>query len=87
MSTSIPKILHGINWLHFKLYRIVGEDRKWNTQLNWYHEVLRRIIKPIVESMPDIKTIFFGIYGPEDYSIEDGEEYDRQITPPKNTKI
>ena len=78
-------ILIGENWLHFKLYRAVEhKDRQgeWKTTLDWYHSVLRRIVTVFVESR-QAASVFFGIYGPEPYSLEgDKGEYERLIAPP-----
>jgi len=79
---GVKEILLGENWLYFKLYRNPSEDFDWN--LDWYHDVLRKVISPFVESTKQIGAVFFGIYGPREYALEDKDKYERTITPPKS---
>ena len=84
-DSAVEPILIGENWLHFKLYRAVEEkDRpgEWKTILDWYHSVLKGIVAVFIESR-QIASVFFGIYGPEPYSLEGSkDEYERLIAPP-----
>jgi hypothetical protein len=73
-------VLNSRNWLYFKLYRLCRANDTWKTQLDWYHEVLRSIVRPWVARHTDIRYIFFGIYGPENHSLEANEsEYVRKL--------
>lgn len=85
-DSDTRSILIGENWLQFKLYRAVEQkDREgeWKATLDWYHNVLRRIVALFVESKR-VAYVFFGIYGPEPYSLErNKDEYERSIAPPR----
>jgi hypothetical protein len=72
-------ILETKNWLNFKLYRKCVSGESWKTPLDWYHEVVRDVVKPWTNSNAEIRFIFFGIYGPEDYRAEP-VEYERHIS-------
>jgi hypothetical protein len=72
-------ILETENWLYFKLYRKSMDGDSWKTPLDWYHNVLRDVVKPWVNSNVEVKLVFFGIYGPEDYGVEP-VEYQRRIS-------
>jgi len=65
-----PDILRAENWLHFKFYREQQRDDTWHSQLDWYHNVLRDLVRPWINSYEDIRFVFFGIYGPEIYEAE-----------------
>ena len=54
----------------------------WKSQLDWYHKALVDIVKPWLRSVTEIRFIFFGIYGPRNYELEDIQEYERLIMPP-----
>lgn len=79
---SNKEILLSENWLYFKLYRNPNEGLDWN--LDWYHNVLRKVVRPFVESTKQIGAVFFGIYGPREYALENEDKYERRITPPKS---
>jgi hypothetical protein len=68
------------SWLYFKLYKDPASDCSWQNSLNWYHQTLITVVKPIVDAKKMIRAVFFGIYGQDHYDNED-EEYERQITP------
>lgn len=74
-------ILDERNWLFFKLYKDPSSSSDWKSDLNWYHQTLIDVVKPVVLNTPQIRVVFFGFYGPETYGVE-GERYERQITPP-----
>ena len=65
-------------WLFFKLYKNPDSPSDWKSNLDWYHQTLNNVIKPIVVGTPEIRVVFFGFYGPTTYSTE-GETYERQI--------
>lgn len=75
-----PDILRENNWVHFKLYKTPSLSIQWKTALDWYHEVLIRIVKPLVENNHRVRVVLFGFYAP-DYGV-DPEEYKKQITRP-----
>jgi len=79
------KILLSENWLYFKLYRNPDGDLTWN--LNWYHDVLRKVVRPFVESTEEVGAVFFGIYGPTRYALENKDMYERVITPPNSNVV
>ena len=39
--------------------------------LNWYHETLINVIRPVVNANSTIMAILFGLYGPEEYHNEE----------------
>jgi len=78
-------ILDISNWVHFKLYKNPNSDLSWKPQLDWYHTVLIKIVKPVVDGCSEIRATFFGIYGPEPYGIEEEEDYERKL-PNQNVK-
>jgi len=49
MKEIASKILTNENWLYFKIYKDPKEPLHWKSNLDWYHRVLREIVKPIVE--------------------------------------
>src|SRR2546422_8181557 len=55
------------SWIYVKLYRKHEGGDAWKRQLDWYHEVLRGLVKPWVSSHAQIAFVVFGIYGPRDY--------------------
>ena len=71
-------ILNEKYWLYFKLYKNPNSPSDWKTNLDWYHQTLIDVVKPVLLSEPDIRVVFFGIYGPTRYSAE-GETYEKQI--------
>ena len=82
---GVKEILLSENWLYFRLYRNPNEDLSWN--LDWYHDVLRKVVRPFVESTEEVGVIFFGIYGPRPYALENQDKYERVITPPKSNVV
>jgi hypothetical protein len=78
--TNESDILKARNWLYLKLYRKCESNDIWKSQLDWYHNVLRELVKPWVTSNADIVFVFFGIYGPEKYDVEP-VEYEKRINP------
>lgn len=72
-------ILESSNWVHVKIYRDPRLDSSWKPKLDWYHSVLLRVIKPIVEKFSEIRVVFFSIYGPESYDCDD-EEYEKKLS-------
>jgi len=72
-------ILNEKYWLFFKLYKNPNSPSDWKTNLDWCHQTLINVVKPIlVMSTSEIRVLFFGFYGPTTYSVE-GETYQRQI--------
>jgi hypothetical protein len=78
------EILDNKRWLFFKLYKDPDSERSWQNNLNWYHQILIQIVRPIVDAHDDIRAVFFGIYGQDHYDNED-EEYEKQINPQAQT--
>lgn len=76
-------VLDHRNWLYLRLYRASNLPTDWKSVLDWYHEILIHIVKPLVFNSPEIRVVLFGLYGPEAYRRED-ERYSRSITPPQN---
>ena len=70
-------ILDERNWIFSKLYKDPNSPSNWKPNLDWYHQTLINVVRPIVLSMPEIRVVFFGMYGPTTYSAE-GETYERQ---------
>lgn len=79
-------ILGEKNWLYFKLYRNPGAPSDWKSQLDWYHQTLINAVRPVILNTPEIRVVFFGLYGPTGYASEN-EIYERQISPPTNDLI
>ena len=73
-------------WVYFKLYRDPSAQADWKSKLDWYHQALLTVVRPIVENTPDIRMVFFGLYGPARYEPEN-EDYDKRITPPSTNVI
>lgn len=61
MSNNENAILDPQNWLYLKLYKQQSAGATWKTQLDWYHGVLRNIVKPWCYQYSDIGFIFFGV--------------------------
>lgn len=78
--------LEAENWLHFKFFREQRSDDAWRTQLDWYHDVLRSVVKPWVSTNRNIRFVFFGIYGPEPYSVEP-QNYVKRISSRPSGKV
>ena len=78
--TNESEILQACNWLYLKLYRKCESSDTWKSQLEWYHSVLRDVVKAWVSSNAEIAFVFFGIYGPENYDVEP-VEYQKRISP------
>jgi len=85
VNEAVREILLSENWLYFKLYRNPTGDDSWN--LHWYHDVLRKVVRPFIESTKEVGAVFFGIYGPTPYALENQEKYERAITPPKSDVV
>ncbi|MDQ1279278.1 MAG: hypothetical protein QG670_538 [Thermoproteota archaeon] len=75
MAKNSPNLLDSENWVHYKLYRSPRESSHWKLILDWYHKVLREIVRPLVDSTADIESVLFGIYSPGLPSLQD--KYDR----------
>ena len=87
MTENIVDILRDEKWLYFKLYKKPKDDHSWKSSLDWYHSVLREIVRPFVESTREVGAILFGIYGPTPYVVENHEKYERIITPPESDVV
>lgn len=83
---NATSILDEKNWLYFKLYKNPSSSGDWKSNMDWYHQVLIDMVKPMVVNTPQIRVVFFGFYGPTVYDIEN-EKYERQITPPTNNVV
>lgn len=79
-------ILQDTNWVFFKIYRNPSARIDWKSNLDWYHQVLIEIVRPLVQTMPEIRAVFFGLYGPTRYA-PDGEDFEKQITPPSTDVV
>jgi hypothetical protein len=73
-------IFEAQNWLYFKLYRKHVESNSWKERLDWYHIVLREIVKPWAGSQTDSRFILFSLYGPEQYCGKE-RRYVKQLSP------
>jgi len=74
-------ILQSENWIYFKIFDDPSLKRSWKDQLDWYHQVLIKIVKPLIHNSPEVRAVFFGTYGPEKYEPEK-EEYENKIVAP-----
>jgi len=83
---SARSILDKKSWLFFKIYKDPTSALDWKSSLDWYHNVLMDVIKPIVLNTPEIRVALFGFYGPVSYAAE-GEAYERQITSPTTNTV
>ena len=72
------EILNDKNWLYFKLYKDPASDIDWQNNLNWYHQTLITVVRPIVSANQMVNVVFFGVYGQDHYDDED-EDYEKQI--------
>ena len=72
------RLLDEQNWLFFKLYKNPQSSNDWAISLNWYHQTLINVVRPVVSENTDITCLFFGLYGPEQYGAED-ERYLRTL--------
>lgn len=83
---TASSILDEKNWLFFKLYKDPSSPSDWRSNLDWYHQTLMDVVKPVVLNTPQIRVVFFGFYGPIAYDVEN-ERYERQITPPTTNVV
>ncbi|HKM50421.1 MAG TPA: hypothetical protein VJZ75_04505 [Candidatus Bathyarchaeia archaeon] len=79
-------VFNSQRWLYLKLYRQEIAGEAWKTKLDWYHSVLRNIVKPWVYQYNEIGFIFFSVYGPENYSVET-QEYERRVDSPPPSMV
>jgi hypothetical protein len=80
------RLLVNRSWLFFKLYKDPQAPTDLITNLNWYHQTLINVVRPIINGNPNISSIFFGLYGPEPYDTED-ERYVNRLTPPASNVV
>jgi hypothetical protein len=59
------------NWIQFTLYDSPDARRSWKEALDWYHDVLRTVVRPVVESQKSIQIVLFTHYGPSSYQPPD----------------
>lgn len=78
--TNATSILDERNWVYFKLYKDPNLVNDWQSTLNWYHQTLLDVVKPVILNTSNIRVVFFGFYGPSAHGIEN-ENYERQINP------
>jgi hypothetical protein len=79
-------VLSHQNWLYLRIYRASALPADWKSILDWYHEILINVVKPLVLNNPEVRVALFGLYGPEAYQREN-ERYSRSITPPPNNVL
>lgn len=65
------RLLDQRSWLFLKLYKNPQLPTDWANSLNWYHQTLISVVRPVVSTNSDIACLFFGLYGPESYCEED----------------
>jgi len=87
MEKLDTEILVSESWLYFKLYKNPKETSEWKSNLDWYHKVLREIVKPFVDGTEETRIVLFGFYGPRPYDIENGNEYERTIITPSDDVV
>jgi hypothetical protein len=75
------------NWIYFKLYEKTRETPSWKVSLDWYHNVLREIVRPLVMDSDTIRIVFFNFYGLSSYSVENGNKYERRIQSPDRNLV
>ncbi|MCJ7771122.1 hypothetical protein MUP37_06065, partial [Candidatus Bathyarchaeota archaeon] len=56
-------VLDHRNWLYLRLYRASNLPTDWKSVLDWYHEILIRIVRPLILNNPEIRVVLFGLYG------------------------
>ena len=72
-------ILDDKNWIFFRIYGLPTATVDWKIKLDWYHEVLRKLVKPIVDTTKRVRAVFFGIYGPRKYELGNPKDYERML--------
>lgn len=75
------RLLNSRSWLYFRLYKDPASNNNWQNILNWYHETLINVIRPVVNANSNILAIIFGLYGPERHAAEE-EIYEKIIEEP-----
>ena len=79
--------MHSEKWGYFKLYKKSQSDCSWKSILDWYHESLRIIVSPFIDASKEVEAVLFSLYGPQQYDVEDGDRYERVITPPDSDVV
>jgi len=76
------------NWIQFTLYDDPDARWTWKQALDWYHNVLRTAIRPVVESEKSIEIVLFSHYGPSSYEPPDRRICQRTLSsiPDKPTR-
>lgn len=82
-----PEVLNHRNWIYFKIYKNPTSHTDFMSILNWYHQVLIEIVRPLIINNNRIRAVFFGIYGPSEYEFSRREEYERRIEPPDTNVV
>ena len=77
------RILSNNNWVAFRIYRNPIAQNNWKSRLDWYHQVLINVLRPVVAVEPNL-VLFFGTYGPEPYRVEN-EKYEVKLLPKRTT--
>ena len=70
------------NWIQFKIYDNPEVKRNSKECLDWYHGVLRAVIRPVVQSNASISFILFTVYGLPQY-----EQFETNIAEKALSKI
>ena len=83
---SSNRLLDSKSWLFFKLYKNPQATNDWIHNLNWYHQTLINVVRPIINGNSQVASVFFGLYGPQPYDTED-EKYQKALTPPASDLI
>jgi hypothetical protein len=77
------RILDSRSWLFLKLYKNPATPTDWKNSLNWYHQALVNVVRPVVNGNAGVAVVFFGFYGPEAYEVC-GEKYQKKIGVPNS---
>lgn len=67
------------NWIQFKMYDNPDVTRNWRDSLDWYYNVLRTIVRPIVESDESVSFVLFTRYGPQQYESSERPAMERLL--------
>lgn len=76
------RVLKSNSWVYFRLYKNPQSENNWKNNLDWYHQTLISVVRPVVNSNMNIAAIFFGFYGPQAYGTPEGETYKKTIENP-----
>jgi hypothetical protein len=61
-------------------------SNNWRAILDWYHQTLIDVVRPVVTNNQKVRVVFFGLYGPTSYERED-EKYEKYIMDPNSNVV